>query len=258
MGLHDKPITNYTAYNAGMKKGMGDKAFFLKRIKPDFVLDFGCADGALIQSIRQEYPNIQCAGYDISSAMEKHFKDNNPETPFFNDWNEAVNYSKKFHNSCVLLSSVIHEVYSYGNSKSISKFWKDIFGSDFEYVVIRDTIPKGIDTVKDFKGDVAKVKKVVDQNLLVDYESRWGTLESSYRNFIRFLLVYRYKDNWERESFENYLPLTYNTLVRKIPENYKVIYDKSFKFSPVASKITKDYDIPVRKDTHLKMVIRKK
>lgn len=258
MGLHDKPITDYTAYNKGMRKGMADKAFFLKRIKPDFVLDFGCADGALVQYIRQEYPHIQCAGYDISPAMESHFKENNPDTPFFTNIDEAKKYASQFRSPCVLLSSVIHEVYSYGNSKSVSKFWKDIFGSDFEYVVIRDTIPKGIDSVKDYKNDVAKVKKLVDPHLLQDYEARWGTLESSYRNFIRFLLVYRYKDHWERESFENYLPLTYNTLVRKIPESYRIIYDKSFKFHPVASDIAKKYDVTVRKDTHLKMILRKK
>ena len=241
-----------------MSKGLTDKAFFLKRIKPDFILDFGCADGALISYIRQEYPDIQCAGYDISPAMENHFKVNNPDVPFFSDWNAARNHAKKFHNSCILLSSVIHEVYSYGDPKEIHQFWNDIFGSNFEYVVIRDTIPKGIDKIKDFKGDIEKVKRVVDPILLADYEQKWGKLESSYRNFIRFLLVYRYKHNWARESLENYLPLTYNTLIRKIPDNYRIIYDKSFKFKPVASDITKDYGISVRKDTHLKMIIRKK
>lgn len=258
LSLGDSPIGDIHAYNKGMSLGIGDKAFFMKRIKPDFILDFGCADGALIQYIRQAYPDVQCAGYDISPAMERHFKENNPGVPFFSNWNEAKNYSSKFHNSCILLSSVIHEVYTYSNSKQISKFWEDIFNSDFEYIVIRDTIPKGIDAVKDFKRDVAKVKKEVEPNLLADYERRWGTLESSYRNFVRFLMVYRYKDNWARESFENYMPLTYNTLIRKIPNDYKVIYDKSFKYGPVAKDISKQYDIPIRKDTHLKMILRKK
>ena len=241
-----------------MSLGIGDKAFFIKRIKPDFILDYGCADGSLIQYIRHEHPDIECAGYDISPAMERHFKDNNPDVPFFSNWNAARSYSSKFHNSCVLLSSVIHEVYSYSNPKQIGKFWDDIFESGFEYIVIRDTIPKGIDTVKDFEKDVEKVKRKVDPVLLADYEKRWGTLESSYRNFIRFLFVYRYKDAWARESFENYMPLTYNTLIRKIPDNYRVIYDESFKYKPVEKDIEKDYEVPIRKDTHLEMILKKK
>ena len=70
--------------------------------------------------------------------------------------------------------------------------------------------------------------------------------------------MYRYKDDWARESLENYLPLTYNTLVRKIPDNYKIIYDESFKYHPVTSDINKSYGIDVKKDTHLKMIIQKK
>ncbi len=258
LALHDKPIKDVGAYNRAMKKGISDKAFFMKEIQPEFILDFGCADGALIQYIHSTYDGVKCAGYDISPTMEGPFKDNNPDVPFFSNWNQAVSYARKHKNTCVVLSSVIHEVYSYSKSKAIAKFWNDIFNSGFDYVVIRDTIPKGIDTVKDYKSDVEAVKKVVDQDLLADYEKRWGRLEDSYRNFVRFLLVYRYKDDWARESLENYMPLTYNTLIRKVPDSYKIIYDDSFVYNPIQKDINKNYGIDIKKDTHLKMIISKK
>jgi hypothetical protein len=190
--------------------------------------------------------------------MELRFKKNNPDIPFFSDWSQAKNYSAKFKKSCLLLSSVIHEVYSYSTSKEVGAFWDEVFKSGFKYVVIRDTIPKGIDSIRDYKHDVAKVRQVVEPSYLSDYERKWGSIESSYRNFVRFLLVYRYKDNWARESVENYLPLTYNTLIRRIPDDYTIIYDKSFKFKPVASSITKDYGVSLRKNTHLKMILKRK
>ena len=251
------PIGDYPSYIGGMNASTSDKTFFLNHIHPDLIVDFGCADGSVLASIHDRHPEIVLVGYDISSAMEHRFKKNNPDLLFFSDWNKAKSYARKFKKSCLLLSSVIHEVYSYSTSKEIGDFWSEVFDSGFKYVVIRDTIPKGIDTVKDYKNDVDKVKKVVDPSYLADYERKWGSIESSYRNFVRFLLVYRYKDNWARESVENYMPLTYNTLVRKIPDTYKIIYDKSFKFKPVTGSISKDYDVTLRKNTHLKMILRK-
>ncbi|MGA1049083.1 MAG: hypothetical protein ACO3UU_13830, partial [Minisyncoccia bacterium] len=41
---------------------------------------------------------------------------------------------------------------------------------------------------------------------LISFEKVWGSIFKDYRNFIHFLLKYRYTDNWEREVNENYLP----------------------------------------------------
>ena len=255
--IDTEPIKDYPAYVAGMSRGASDKMFFLHHIHPDLIVDFGCADGAVLAAIHAKYPDIKLVGYDISPSMEGRFKKNNPDLDFTSNWNEAKREARQFQHSCLLLSSVIHEVYSYSHSKEISQFWKEVFSSGFEYIVIRDTIPKGIDTVKNYKADVEKVKKVVDPVLLADYERKWGNISDSYRTFIRFLMVYRYKHNWDRESVENYMPLTYNTMLDRVPKNYKVIYDKSFKFKPVASSIMKDYGVSVRKNTHLKLILRK-
>jgi hypothetical protein len=256
--IDDYPIADVDDYNKGMKSGMGDKEFFLDHIHPDLIVDFGCADGVLLGDIHARHPEIDLVGYDISAAMEKKFKDNNPDLTFTTNWNEAKHAISGHHKSCLLLSSVIHEVYSYSRPKQIKSFWNEVFNSGFKYITIRDTIPKGIDQIKNYKDDVNAVKKIVDPHLLKDYETKWGPLESSYRNFVRFLMVYRYKNNWARESLENYMPLTYNTLIRKIPETYEVVYDKSFVYDPIEKSINSDYNVSIQKDTHLKMILEKR
>lgn len=74
--------------------------------------------------------------------------------------------------------------------------------------------------------------------------------------------MYRYKENWSRERLEDYLPLTYEAILNKImPEygkTYKIIYEKRFKFKPIQSSFSKDFDIPLRDDIHLKMILRRK
>lgn len=163
--------------------------------------------------------------------------------------------------SCLLLSSVVHEVYSYaGHSRIINAFWRRVFDGGFKYIVIRDTIPDRIDIVKprEFADDVRKVKSKVDPAYLRDFEEKWGPIDTSYRRFVRFILTYRYKDNWDRESLENYIPLSYSTLLRKIPGNYEIIDGENYQFQPIAANFQDEYDIKLKVNTHLSMILARK
>lgn len=255
------PIADYERYIQSMNKSIGNKIWFLDKISPDCIVDFGCADGSLLKKVHEKYPSISLIGYDIDNGMEKRFKENNPNIPFSSDWNEVVKFASKYKNNCVLLSSVIHEVYSYSPTKGhgVNKFWKQLFGARFKYIVIRDTIPDRIDIIKptDFSEDVAKVKAKVDPKYLKDFENKNGPIDSSYRLFVRFILTYRYRDNWDRESLENYLPLSYSTLLRKIPSDYKIIDGANYKFAPIAASFKSDYDIELKVNTHLNLILQK-
>lgn len=255
------PIADYEKYISSMNKGMASKTWFLGKIKPDCIVDFGCADGSVLKYIHEQYPDIALIGYDIDSGMEARFKKNNPDIPFTNNWNEAVKMASKYPKNCVLLSSVIHEVYSYSptGGHGVAKFWNILFNAGFKYIVIRDTIPDRIDIVKpqDYKEDVAKVKAKVDQKYLNDFEKKWGPIDSNYRLFVRFILTYRYRDNWDRESLENYMPLSYSTLLRKIPSSYKIIDGENYTFKPLAANFKDEYDIQLRVNTHLNMILER-
>jgi len=254
------PIADYDTYITSMNKSLGEKTWFVNKLDFDCLVDFGCADGSLLKKVHAMKPEAKLIGYDIDAGMEARFKKNNPDIEFTTDWNYAVSVARKHQHSVVLLSSVIHEVYSYADkTHDIPKFWQSIFGSGFKYVVIRDTIPDRIDIIKpkDFQEDVAKVKAKVDPKYLADFEKKWGPIDSKYRLFVRFILTYRYKDNWTRESLENYMPLSYSTLLRRIPSAYKIIDGENYQFQPVAANFQDEYDIKLRVNTHLSMILSK-
>lgn len=280
LGESTPPIADYGDYIKSMNKGMASKTWFLDKIQPDCILDFGCADGSILKYIHEKFPDISLIGYDIDAGMEARFKQNNPDIPFTSNYKEAVKMAKKYPKNCILLSSVIHEVYSYSPTKGhgISKFWDQLFGSGFKYIVIRDTIPDKIDIVapKDFSDDVDKVidkLKSSEDGLkyLLDFEQKLynnkqtdiqpdpndvgKVVRSKYRFFVRFILTYRYKSNWDRESLENYMPLSYSTLLRKIPSAYKIIEGDNYTFEPLAANFQTEYGIQLKVNTHLNMIL---
>jgi hypothetical protein len=257
------PFTDLGSYLSGMAKGVSDKLFFLHHIKPDLIVDFGSANGYVLSQIHQSNPSIALIGYDISPEMIGASTSSYPNIKFTNNWSEVASNVHKYKSPTLLLSSVIHEVYSYSSPDGVTQFWNNIFNAGFEFIVIRDTIPsENLQKVFNFKKDVERVKKVADPELVKDYEAKWGSIDKDYKNFVRFVLMYRYKENWSRERLEDYLPLTYEAILNKImPEygkTYKIIYEKRFKFKPIQSSFSKDFDIPLRDDIHLKMILRRK
>jgi len=76
--------------------------------------------------------------------------------------------------------------------------------------------------ISQFKDDVKKVRRKTDQEYLNSFESKWGSINDSYRTFMHYLLKYRYKNNWKREVNENYLPVSLETVKTKIPKTNKI------------------------------------
>lgn len=70
-------IANIEIYNESMTKSLIDKLFFLDKIdNVKCIVDYGCANGALIAFIAPLFPDILFFGYDkngmmIDSAIEK-------------------------------------------------------------------------------------------------------------------------------------------------------------------------------------------
>ena len=134
-------INNYNVYNKRMDKSFQDKLFFLDKIKDNVeaIVDFGCADGALIRHL-SELTNTKLVGYDsdhnmIDIAKSKTNKDN---CLFNEDFGRIIEEEIIPQESLLNISSVIHEVYSYLDSKDIEIFWDMVLDSNFKYISIRD------------------------------------------------------------------------------------------------------------------------
>lgn len=254
-------ISNKDSYIEGMNKTLIDKSFFMDKLNYDVIVDFGCADGSLLEYVSKINPSIKIIGYDLDKDMLSKAKSKLGEDALItDDWDEVVSSIQYYEKPLLNLSSVIHEVYSYSNSNVIKSFWENqVFGGDFLWVVIRDMIPSvrlGKKDISKFKDDVRNVKMKSDKKYLDSFENRWGTISNNYRTFIHYLLKYRFIENWEREVNENYLPVSIETVINKIPSDYKIVYQDRFVLPFLKKQVKKDFNIDLFNPTHAKMIIK--
>lgn len=261
--MHLSPILNIETYNTRMRAPLLDKVFFLDKISDiTEIVDYGCADGSLLGFIHEIDPSIKLTGYDNDPQMLAIARLEHPNITFTN---KLPTPSSK--GSLLVLSSVIHEVYSYMPLEKISAFWKYVLGAGFEYVAIRDMSlvraffePKmEQDTIT--KEEAEKVKLHANPEFLHSYEERWAPVVEGapYKELVHWLLKYRYTDNWARENNENYFPLTYEDLKRIIYHSaYEVVYEEKYILPWIANKIKEDFDIKLDSNTHIKLILHKK
>lgn len=145
-------ISDYNVYTDGMRKSMADKTWFLDKIDGiTEIVDYGCADGALLQYISEAMPHVfDLTGIDIDKKMLELAKNRLPFCDLLTP-EHFLSLNKDCHNICLNVGSVIHEVYSYGTTESIENFWDFVLNSNFKYIAIRDMGISKVDEVKNAK-----------------------------------------------------------------------------------------------------------
>jgi hypothetical protein len=240
-----------------------DKIDFISKVNTNAILDFGCADGYILNAIRMKYPKIRgLVGYDLDEQMVEIAKRKNPKIKATTDWNKAFKYITRFQRPSITLMSVIHEVYSYSKTPNdIKEFWNRVFNNKFKYVIIRDMMPaKAHGNIPVSPDDIEMVQSKMrgHKKYAKSFEKQWDNIFKSYRNLAHWLLKYSYKKNWAREVKENYMPINLETLKAKIPAGWKIIYQEHYIYKPVADKIKRDFGIDLKYPTHIKMIIENK
>ncbi len=251
-----------------MAAGLKDKLWFIDKLNPyiDYVfVDFGCADGALINVLSQikNFRNSVYIGYDISEEMinlaKSKFDWENRRVTFTTDWNVVQRIIIKNYSRCVLiLSSVIHEVYSYAKSKDdIESFWNKVLNSQFDHIVIRDMIPTSDIDRRTAEYNYNYVMEHSDIRKVNDFQNIWGSLTNN-RNLIHFLLKYRWTVNWDREVRENYFPIYLNELLsifEKYPTDaYNLDHLERFRVPFLDEYFQRTFGIVLNDYTHCKLM----
>lgn len=284
----EREIKDFTFYTSEMEKGMQDKLFFLKFLpkhKWYNFLDFGCANGKTLEAIsiarnpkneRQWYDTF--CGYDKSEEMiqlaRSQWQGHSDYVQFVTDWDKRYETEK---DTVLILSSVLHEIYSYCRPEGIEKFWKDIYEAKPNYIVIRDMcwsadmdreiFEPGINGERglgfddrDFHFISNFVKNSGVKKYQIDeFEDKWGTIYN-VKNFLHLLLKYRYVVNWERELRENYFAVSDTELLRRIQTSeYNILYFERFQL-PTIEKFTqvKFKENKINDNTHIKIILKRK
>jgi hypothetical protein len=261
--LMETPIADLDRYNGRMQKSLIDKIFFMDKVDAEQFIDFGCADGSLILMLKKLFPEHLYTGYDTNKKMiELANKDSKevstPLPTFTSDWKKVkrlVEMGDWRDSTCIILMSIIHEIYSYGPEK-VQEFWKQIWDLAPKYIAIRDMCVSRTASRPADPLSVARVRQLHDTAKIAQWEARWGALDENW-SLVHYLLSYHYEDNWEREYQENYLPLCKEDLLSLIPENYVPDYIEHYTLPYLRRKIEDDLGIQLQERTHLKLILRR-
>lgn len=271
---HVASPNDLATYNMRLRHSMADKVFFLERVPAEVTVfaDFGCADGHLLRELhlhRREQPggwDGVYVGYDhnpdMIAAAKRNRADGNYE--FTADYAMFAARLERHHRqgrkSCLVLSSVVHEVLSQRPGGFIP-FWHLLGQLGCEYIAIRDMAVEA-DAFHHSPG-VADTEAVCrDPNmahfLLYGVEEP-GTF-SHRAEFLEGLLKADYRDNWENEYAERYFPLTAEQwfLATTLPGTYQL---RHFEHSPVPflqAKWRERYGIHVPDPTHIKLILQRR
>lgn len=257
MKLNENKIKDMNIYLKRMQKSVLDKLFFIDKVFEPFdtIVDFGCANGELINAVQALFGEYNFVGYDISEDMINEAKIHAPNADYYTNWNEIdVDFSKSLLN----ISSTVHEVYSYCTKEEIDEFWERVFKSGFKYIAIRDMMFS--EKEKDWLDK--PLLEIVRNNTqfadkLRDYESVWGTIDNQHE-LAHYLLKYKYVQNWDREVHENYVGLSLEELHKLIPNDYEITYESHFLLPYTAWQIKNDFAAELTTPTHIKMILKKK
>ena len=229
----EEAIADNKIYLSNMAKSFKDKAWFIPYMSKDIdlIVDFGGGAGEFAeycQSILGKSVKFVIVDNNptfLEAAKEKGFE-------CFKSLDELLASKLDLSRAMLVLSSVIHEVYSYKDDfyDDVGVFWSDIKKCKFKAIAIRDmTVSKSaydkipVDAVLWVYQNVLNSSKLTYKGhtmaeITNSFEDIWGAIcdvqhkKVDVHRLVHFLIKYRYQENWEREVRENYLPVSQDKL----------------------------------------------
>ena len=245
---------NLDIYTTEMSKSVWDKAFFMDKIPgARCVIDFGCADGAMIRYLSNLFPDMMFIGYDINLELIDRAR----STPPFNaniiyftridDLTEFVfNHDYKEEEICVNFSSVLHEVFSStGGIDTIQRLLDELKP---RYITIRDMYCD--DTVeidaKDPRAYAPILDKITTNELLlryaIEFKEKFGFLKT-WRDLTHLMMKLQWTDNgWEDEMNENYFSWKLEDVLKLTGNMYSPCFECRYQLPYLSEKWRKEYN----------------
>ena len=255
------PIRNLETYNARMSQSIWDKAFFADKIPgAKLIIDYGCADGSLMNFIQSNFPDFITVGLDANEEMVRLTRDKGLSA--FTDYASVLDAVKDVPSSeiAVVFSSVFHEVFHYGYPlDKITSFLREL---NPHYIVVRDMMYNEFclfDDLAPYKA-VTVVENKLPSKQIQDFEKCFGPI-SKRKNLVHLLLKYRYTDNWERECPENYFSYDMWDLLQVVNADgeYDLFWRAEYVLPWVRHRIMQDFGIELTDvNTHYQLILKKK
>lgn len=247
-------ISNLTVYNQRMRDAMADKLWWTEMTDAKVVVDYGCADGALLQILEKEHPDWILIGVDHNQQMLSLARKNLPSAIFYTP-EDFFSIQLNFDNAVLVLSSVIHEIFEYDNNPADTL--EKLFNMGFGYIAIRDMFL----SMNSYKScaliDLDRIRNKANIEQLKQFERKWGSV-SDQRNFLHYLMKYRYVENWDRELNENYFPVCKEDFLKiHVTKDYQIEYLKHYTLPYISDRVYQDFEIELKDPTHMKLLLKR-
>jgi len=234
-------------YTTEMSKSVWDKAFFMDKIPGvKYVIDFGCADGAMIHYLAPLFPDIKFIGYDINQKLINRAR---AKTPFyaneiyFTDIEIVIGYLQctpiaQPEEICINFSSVLHEVFSStGGIEDIQELIKELKP---RYITIRDMYcddPISFASIE----QMTEIWDKLPDHYPQEFIKKFGTV-LNWRDLTHLLMKLQWVDNgWEDEMKENYFSWTLEKLYPIIGA-YSPCFEARYQLPYLSEKWKKEYE----------------
>lgn len=229
-------------YVKELAKSVADKQWFINdTYSCDVFIDYGCADGTLIKYLAIKYPYKKFVGYDSNPEMMRLATENCKDIPNVYFYYHPLELLKFKTSTCLILSSILHEVYHYLDTDNLFLFWEFVNKLNPDYIAIRDMFARSFPTDNKIIRYCSIVRSNADKKQLQDFEYKWGLI-NNIRTLTHFLLKYKYVDNWEREVSENYLSYNLYDIVEQLP-NHQLVSEHVYTLPYLRGQILKDFRI---------------
>ena len=259
---------NIDTYTSEMAKSVWDKSFFMDKIPGvKCVIDFGCADGAMIHFLAPLFPDIMFVGYDISVELIDRARHTAPyyaNVVYLDgskkyDHQHVIDFVKpkfKPEEICINFSSVLHEVFS----KTIEG--KYVIGHMInalkpKFITIRDMYFEGENKVLSYN-HVKEIIKAFDVKdiFIEDFEDEFSSICST-KYLHHFLMKYQWRENgWDEEMDEDYFSWNIKDFTDIIGP-YKIIFENHYMLPYYREQWHKHDTYPVEANTHAQFILRR-
>ncbi|GAA3953862.1 class I SAM-dependent methyltransferase [Hymenobacter algoricola] len=263
------PIQNHDTYCGAMQGSLAQKLFFVEHLpKLDYLLDYGCADGHLLRALYRNNPwgNPVLVGFDQDEQMIERAEAAAlvGGGPLFvsNEAHALSNLTlaskKGALTSAVLLSSVLHEMYSQSADWKMTGFWKRLAATSVEYIIIRDMFwdEREAKPRRQFAPAIERnyPKEAADFDLMLSC----GQSIDQAKYATEFLLKYPYQENWNRELLEDYFSIPVSLPARIQDAGYELVMWKPHCVPFIQERIKRDVGVELSYPTHVHGIFKRR
>lgn len=250
-------IKNIEKYNSGMAKSIKDKLWFTQFLEQSqfnnaIIVDYGCGNGTLIRELEHIFPcRFSYYGVDNNEEMLKLAYNNRTKSGIgvFTEYCKNVPQIITDRPKILILSSVLHEILSYGNWNSL----EEIRSFQPDYIFIRDMYVDESIYRRPSKKDLNKISKHPQFTEYFKYHQDFD----DQLQILDFLLKYRYIENWDREVKEDYTSLRHYDIINDLFRNYNIIYKKQYILPFLKNKVMEDFGINLVDNTHINLILKR-